>query len=719
MNEGKYNLYVNRELSWLKFNERVLEEADNMANPVFERLRFSAIYGSNLDEFYMVRMGSLLDQTLLNDKAKESRTGMTPQEQIDSVNVTLQHNKEKRDRVYWDSMMNLSTYDIGHIRMENLTDEERSYLESHFINQVLPLVSPQIIDKHHPFPFLENKKLYIGVHILSKSNKMKLGVVPIDKHFDRMIFIPHPTQRRFVLIEELICYFIDKIFNQTSIVDKIIFRITRNADINVDDDIGDVEIDYREVMQELLKKRRKLAAVRLEVYNSYNPEIIKYLCGQLELTQSQVFLRNAPLDMNFIFELESKLPPIADLVFEPLKPQQPMAINKLEPMHKQIQKRDIILHYPYESMSGLIRLIEESSVDPEVVSIKITLYRMATDSKIINALVKAAEKGIDVSVVVELRARFDEESNIEWSKHLEEAGCKVIYGIVGFKVHSKLLLITRKSGNKISYITHVGTGNFNEKTAKIYTDIALLTAHKEIGIEASTIFNSLFMGEFVKHTEHLLVAPKCLKNRIIELIDKEIAYANLGETSEIILKINSLTDKVLINKLIEASQAGVKITMLIRGICCVRTGIEGYTHNIKVISIVGRFLEHSRVYVFGTPERAQVFISSADFMTRNTERRVEVAAPIYDEINKAEILEWLHIMLRDNVKAREQNSDGTYSLRNTPEEPLDSQLYFYEKAYEKAEENQDFQAPKKSRLKLFDQLKSRLKQITTVILPKK
>ena len=702
---------MNRELSWLKFNERVLEEADNLANPVFERLRFSAIYCSNLDEFYMVRIGSLLDHTLLNNEGKESRTGMTPQEQIDTVNQTLQFTKEKRDNVYWDSMLSLSTYDIGHTRIEDLNNDQKSYLELYFTNQVLPLVSPQIIDKHHPFPFLENKKLYIGIYIHSKNNNMKFGIVPIDKHFDRMIFMPHPEELRFVLIEDLIYYFIDRIFNQKSIVDKVVFRITRNADINVEDDIEDVEIDYREVMQELLKKRRKLAAVRLEVYNSCNLEIIRYLSEKLDLNQNQAFIRNAPLDMSFVFDLEGKLPPISDLVFKPLKPQPPMFVSNLEPMYKQIQKKDILLHYPYESMAPLIRLLEESAVDSEVVSIKITLYRVARDSKIISALVKAAEKGIDVSVVVELRARFDEENNIEWSKQLEESGCKVIYGIVGFKVHSKLLLITRKSGHKISYITHVGTGNFNEKTAKIYTDIALLTAHKEIGIEASTIFNSLFMGDLVKHTEHLLVAPKCLKNRIIELIDQEIAHATKGEASEIILKINSLTDKVLINKLIEASQSGVKITMLIRGICCVRAGLEGYTHNIKVISIVGRFLEHSRVYVFGTPKRAQVFISSADFMTRNTERRVEVAAPIYDEINKKKILEWLNIMLRDNIKARKQNSDGTYSLKSIPEEPLDSQLYFYEEAYKRAEEKPALALSQKRQLKLLDRIKNKLKQI--------
>ncbi|WP_070000921.1 polyphosphate kinase 1 [Cellulosilyticum sp. I15G10I2] len=711
MNEKKYDLYINRELSWLKFNERVLDEADNAANPVYERLRFSAIYCSNLDEFYMVRMGSLLDQTLLKAEVKESRTGMTPQEQIDSVNQTLQHLKEKRDRVYWDSMMDLSAYNIVHSRIANLNAEEKCYLETYFMNQIFPLVSPQIIDRHHPFPFLENKKLYIGVHILSKNNNIKLGIVPIDKHFDRIIFIPHQTQMKFVLIEELIHYFIDKIFNEKSIVDKIIFRITRNADINVEDDIGDVDIDYREVMQELLKKRRKLAAVRLEVYISYNTELIRYLCKKLELDQSQVFLRHAPLDMGFIFHLENKLPPLEDLVFKPLKPQQPVTINKLEPMYKQIQKRDILLHYPYDSMSALIRLLEESAIDPEVISIKITLYRVARDSKIINALVNAAEKGIEVNVVVELRARFDEENNIEWSKQLEEAGCKVIYGIVGFKIHSKLLLITRKSGHKITYITHVGTGNFNEKTAKIYTDIALLTAHKEIGIEASTLFNSLFMGEFVKHAHHLLVAPKCFKNRIIELIDQEIAHANQGQTSEIILKVNSLTDKIIINKLIEASQAGVKVIMIIRGICCVRAGIEGYTHNMTVISIVGRFLEHSRIYVFGSKERAQIFISSGDFMTRNTERRVEVAVPIYDAFNKQEILEWLNTMMRDNVKARVQNSDGTYSLRSTPADPLDSQLYFYEAAYKKSAQKQDFSLPPKSKFKIVDLIKNKLKHL--------
>lgn len=679
----KFNLYINRELSWIRFNERVLEEAECATNPIYERLKFCSIYSNNLDEFYMVRVGSLLDQTFLKKVIRDSKTNMTPAEQISAVNHAVHDLLKRKDNAYFQNMQALSQYGLTYATISTLTKDELSYVENYFMSNIIHLLSPQIIDKHHPFPFLENKKLYIGLRLHFK-NEEKFGIIPIESYLEHVIYLSINGTTKFILIEELIYHFANKLFPNKNILDKTIFRTTRNTDIDISDDLSDQEVDYIEIMQELLKKRRKLAAVRLEFQFGVSPKLCDYLCSNLHLTSEQIFIQDSPLDLSFIFGLESKLSQNPALFYKTLRPQHSPLINKLEPLAKQIQRKDILMHYPYNSMKDFIRLLDEAATDKEVISIKMTLYRMAKGSEVISALIKAAENGIDVSVVVELRARFDERNNIEWSKQLEDAGCKVIYGLEGYKVHSKLLLITRKSGNKINYITHIGTGNFNEKTAKLYTDISLFTANQDIGIEASAIFNCLFTGEFVEHTNHLLVAPKCLKNHIIELIDREIAFAAQNLPSEIILKMNSLTDKLIINKLIEASQAGVKITMIIRGICCLRPGIAGVTDNIKVISIVGRFLEHSRIYVFGSRERADVFISSADFMTRNTEKRVEVATPIYDESNKAQIFEWLDIICHDNVKARVLQSDGSYTHQLGSSAYIDSQDYLYEKAYESA-----------------------------------
>ncbi len=696
-NTGKKNsVYVNRELSWLKFNLRVLEEAEDPGVPLFERLRFVSIFASNLDEFYMVRVGSLFDQLVLKKPVLDSKTGMSSEEQLEAIFDQTKLILPRKDQAYARILSELSDYRVHPITPYELSDEDYEYLSTYFEKEVLPLTSPQIIDKHHPFPFLKSKELYIGVHIAGKNeNAVRLGIIPASGSFSRVIFLPSRDGVRFMLVEDLLCLFADRIFFKHKIIDKTVFRITRNADLNVEDSTYDFDLDYREAMTELLKKRKKLAPVRLELRDAVNVNMMNYLCEHLELSHQQVFINHSPLDFSFVSALEGRLQKERELFFSPLTPQKSPYINPEERLIPQIQRRDILLHYPYHSIDPFIRLLNEAAEDPKVVSIQITLYRVAKDSKVVSALIKAAENGKEVKAVVELRARFDEENNIDWSKQMEEAGVSVIYGLDEYKVHSKLLLITRKSGNHIEYITQIGTGNYNEKTAKLYTDLCLMTANKEIGADASVVFNSLFMGNMVESSNHLLVAPLCFKSRIIELIDNEIAVAKLGQPALIQLKMNSVSDRVLIDKLIEASKAGVQVKMIVRGILCMRTGVEGQTENIKAISIVGRFLEHSRIYVFGAEERRKVYIASADFMTRNTERRVEVAAPVYDKRLQKELLDVMEVMFRDNVKARIQLPDGSYTHVRGDGEPLDAQAYFYEKAYEMAEQRFYSEPPKK------------------------
>lgn len=688
MTEQKQNkeLYVNRELSWLLFNTRVLEESEDRTIPLFERLKFVSIFTSNLDEFFMVRVGSLYDQCLLKEVVVDSKTGMTAKEQLDKIYAAVKDLLPRKDASYAAVMKELESQGVCQLDMNKISSEEEKYLDGYFRHSVLPLLSPQIIDKTHPFPFLENKKLYVGVRLHTKSGDMKLGIVPADRGVERMVFLKKEEGIRFVLMEDLILHFINQIFDEHKIMEKTIFRITRNADIDVEDNMIDTDLDYRKAMEELLKKRRKLAPVRLEVHSPIGSEMEGYLCEKLGLKKAQVFVDRAPLDMSFVFPLGDRLTQKTQLFDKPLKPQKHPGLRDDLTMTEQIRKKDFLLQYPYQEFKPIVRLLEESAQDPDVLSIKMTLYRVASNSQVVNALIKAAENGKEVSVVVELKARFDEANNIDWSKRMEEAGCNVVYGLDGYKVHSKLMLILRKTKDGVEYISHVGTGNFNEKTAKLYTDLALLTANKDIGVEVSTAFNCLFMGQTVDETQHLLVAPCSFKNKVIQMIDREIAVAKGGDKAEIILKINSLTDKVLINKLVEASKNGVKVSMIVRGICCLRAGIPGETENIRVISIVGRFLEHSRIYVFGCGERRKVYIASADFMTRNTERRVEVAAPIYQKDIEKELLDILSTMFKDNVKARKMQPDGSY-VRQTNDQPaLDSQIYFYKKAYKEAEE---------------------------------
>ncbi len=677
------DIYVNRELSWLKFNLRVLEEAEDESVPLFERLRFAAIFASNLDEFFMIRVGSLYDQTLLREVTRDNKSNLTPAEQLKLIFAKTRQFIPRRDQVYHDIMKGLSSKGVTHSPIHKLSGEDKHFLERYFEREILPLISPQIIDKHHPFPFLKNKDIYVGAHLSGKGSFVRFGVIPAGGYFDRVIFLPSQDGTiRFVLAEELICHFAGRIFEKYEIIDKTIFRITRNADISAEEALYDYDMDFRQTMEELMKKRKKLAAVRLELSSEVNDALKQHLCDSFEMSQSQIFVSSSPLDMSFTGVIESRLQGRSELFFEPLSPQHTIMVSENESMISAVKRQDILLSYPFESIAPFIRLLDEAATDPAVVSIKITLYRVAKDSQIINALIKAAENGKDVLAVVELRARFDEENNIDWSKRLEESGCFVIYGLGEYKVHSKLCLITRKTGNGIEYITQIGTGNYNEKTARLYTDLCLMTAHQEIGIDASMTFNSLSLGNPVEYARHLLVAPLILKQRVVEFIDREIAYARKGEPSGITCKINSLSDKTIIDKLIEASKAGVPVTLILRGICCLRSGIPEFTHNIKVISIVGRFLEHSRIYIFGAGERTSIFISSADFMTRNMQRRVEVAAPIYDPHIKLRILELINTMLCDNVKARVQQDNGEYTRLNTAGERIDSQLFLYNKAYE-------------------------------------
>lgn len=704
--------YDNRELSWLKFNERVLEEASDKSVPLCERLMFAAIFQSNLDEFFMIRVGSLYDRTLVDAEDRDNKTDMTCAQQLEAIFKRTAELVPMRDEAYRGIMSELEKHSVEQVDFRVLSKEEESYLRVYFTTEILPLISPQVIDKRHPFPFLKNKEIYAVAHLESKSS-VKLAIVPASGSFSRIIFLPGTgTKQRFMLVEELILHYMPLIFENYKILDKSLMRVTRNADINMEEALYDHDVDLRDVMSELLKKRKKLSPVRMELSRKLGGEAVAYLCEKLELKPEQVFRMKSPLDLSFVYSLRSRLADSLPLLFfGRADPQCSCEVIKDAPMIPQILRRDILLSYPFESIRPFLRLLMEAANDPDVVSIKITLYRVASNSKVIDALIAAAENGKDVLVLVELRARFDEENNIGWSQRLEHAGCSVIYGPESIKVHSKLLLITRKtSGGKIEYITQIGTGNYNEKTSALYTDLSLMTADQEIGAEAASVFNALSTNSLVEHTSRLLVAPLCLQNHIIEMIDDEIAVAKSGGEAFIGLKLNSLTDKTLMDKLTEASQSGVKIRMVIRGICCLVAGIEGYTDNIVITSIVGRYLEHSRIYIFGSPERRKIYISSADFMTRNTLRRVEVAVPIYDNHVRNRIMHIFDVLIRDNVKARIMLPDGTYTHVKTEGEPVDSQSAFIKEAYDNAAKSAA-RVPRKVKPTLVQKIKNSIRGI--------
>ncbi|MCD8299963.1 MAG: polyphosphate kinase 1 [Clostridiales bacterium] len=676
--------YDNRELSWLKFNTRVLEEAEDTGNPFCERLSFASIYQSNLDEFFGVRVGSLYDQMLVSKDIRDNKTNMTCQEQIYAICDQVRLLGLRKDACYADLDKGLEERGVDIATFPEIAPKDARYLDAYFEHEVRPLLAPQVVGRKQPFPFLKNQAIYavviLGPKKASKAYKSdKLGIVPcsIDV-LPRLVRIPdYPN--RYMLMEELIIHYLGRIFSHFEVKSKSLIRIVRNADIDPDEEMYDDDTDFRQVMEQLVSRRRRLAPIRLEYANMMDESIIDIICKYLKLKKNYVFPSESPLDLSFFSKISDILRNEKDMFFEKYVQKYPPDLNPRETMMDQIEEKDRFLFYPYESMDPFLKLLNEAAVDPEVVSVKMTLYRVARNSKVVEALIRAAENGKEVSVLVELRARFDEANNIGWSRRLEDAGCSILYGLDELKVHSKICLITRKDGDGVSYITQVGTGNYNEKTARLYTDFCLMSANRDIGEEASEIFTRMYMDEVVEETKHLMVAPKCLRSKILEKVDAQIGLAHAGKPAYVGAKTNSLTDKVIMDKLIEASQAGVKVELVVRGACCLIAGVPGLTENISVRSIVGRYLEHSRIYIFGK-EDPEVFISSADFMTRNTTKRVEVAAPVYDSEIRDRVLNIFKILMADNVKARVQMADGSYERMRTDEPPLIAQEYFMKDA---------------------------------------
>lgn len=654
--------YENRELSWLKFNERVLNEASDRDVPLCERLSFASIFQSNLDEFFMVRVGSLHDQMLFSETKRESKTNMTAGEQLSHIFKAARDLTRKKDHTYRHLMDELKEYGVELLNFSDIEYDDAVYLENYFKEQIMPILSPQVVGKKQPFPFIKNKEIYAVALLGSKSNE-KVGLVPCSNGIlKRLISIPS-ERNKYMLVEELILHFMPIIFEKYQIKSKSLIRIIRNADIDVDEAVDDEDTDYRDMMEKLIRQRKKLCPVKMEYSRVLDEKIIHNLCKELNLNHEQIYYSESPLELSFVFGLQDALRNNKNLFYERHIQKNPSWYVSGKPVISQVEEADRFISYPYESMQPFIRMLQEAGEDEKVVSIKMTLYRVAKNSQIVESLISAAENGKEVVVLVELRARFDEENNIEWSRRLEDAGCRIIYGLDYTKVHSKLCLITYREEGQIKYVTQIGTGNYNEKTSKLYTDLSIITANKQIGMEAAYVFTRLCMGEFVDETNYLLVAPKCMKSKILNYMDKEIEIARNGGKAYVGAKINSLTDKEIIDKLIECSRAGVRVEMIVRGICCLIPGVKGHTENISVISIVGRYLEHSRVYIFGTPDRDNIYISSADFMTRNMERLVEIAAPIYDDSIKTRIRNMFHIMECDTVKARQLCSDGNYVHR--------------------------------------------------------
>lgn len=672
-------IFINRELSWLEFDRRVLELARDKGVPLAEQLNFAAIYGSNLDEFFMIRVGSLYDQTLLKKEERENKTNMTPTAQLRAIMPVAAELQGHCDKILAKLFSHLREFGYDKVDFGKLSKEEDHFWKKYFLSELYPVLSPQIIDRRHPFPFLRNLETYVGARVREKDGGGDaFGLIPISSQFERLVFMKINGVTRFALVEELVEHFAHLAFGRYTVAESCVFRVTRNADINLQEAMQDQDLDYREVMSELLKKRRKLAAVRLQISAKASDEIVDFLCRKLVLDRRQCFAQSAPLALGFARPLAARLSKEGhnQLFYTPVRPMLPPPDFSLT---RAAQHGDVLLAYPYQSIRPFINMLNEAAVDPSVISIKMTLYRMATDSKIVEALINAAENGKEVVTIVELRARFDEQNNIDWSKQLESAGCTVIYGFEDYKVHSKLTLITRKVDGQYHYISQIGTGNYNEKTAELYTDLCFVSADQALGEEVAEVFNDLALEKTTAETERLLVAPLRFKSVILEEIGREIDAKRAGREALIQLKCNSISDRDIILKLSEASCAGVQVQMVIRGICCFKAGVPGLTDNISVRSIVGRYLEHSRIYIFGVGAGRRVYIASGDFLTRNTERRVEIGVRVEDPVLKNTLSDLLSLQLEDNVNAREMQPDGTYA-RVQPaegEKPLDSQMELY------------------------------------------
>lgn len=666
----------NRELSWLRFNQRVLEEAQDESIPLLERMKFVAIFTSNLDEFFMIRVGSLYDMAAVDDTAVDSRSGMTPSEQLNAIYDAVAPLYKERDKTYTQIKKKMSPYGICGLDFKELEPQEKKYVKNYFTEQILPILSPQIVDANHPFPHLLNKEIYVVAN-LKIENKNMLGIVPVPQFVSDILYLPGQGLR-YIRMEKVIMEYLEKVFERYEVSDKNYICVTRNADVSPDDEAYADNEDFRFVMKETLHKRTRMAAVRLETARDLDKKMETYFCEKFKITPKCIFRTKMPMKLKYIYSMADKVTSQLkrDLSYPIFVPQPSMQISNSKVM-AQLNRQDVLLFYPYESMEPFLQLLKEASVDPNVLTIKITIYRLANKARLVEYLCAAAENGKEVTVLIELRARFDEQNNIEWSERMEEAGCRVIYGFEGYKVHSKICLITYKSKNEIKYITQIGTGNYNEKTAKMYTDFSFMTADKSIGEDAALFFTNMSIGNLDGRYRHLIVSPTSLKEKVLQLMEEEIKK---GEEGRIIMKMNSVTDKEFIKKTAEASRAGVKIDLIVRGICCILPGIKEQTENLTVTSIVGRYLEHPRVFVFGKGDDAKIYIGSADMMTRNTEKRVEVACPIYDKKIKERLLHCLQVMLQDNVKARVMQSDGTYQRKPKGERNIDSQELFMKEA---------------------------------------
>ena len=682
----------NRELSWLQFNARVLAEAEDENVPLLERFKFLAIFTSNLDEFFMIRVGSLCDMAAVDKEHTDSKSGLTAKEQLHLIYKAVEPLYARRDAAFSDVDSKLSAIGLRRLTMDSLAPDEQKYIKRYFKDIIAPVLSPQIVDSHHPFPHLEGKVLHIAA-LLSHKKTERLGLLPVPASLPPIVFLPE-TPSRYILTEDILLAYADHVFEMYDILEKTVLCVTRNADIQVDDETFGVEGgDFRKKMEKLLRQRRRMAVVRGEINRPISDHFKEHFRSRFEVNDAQIFLsRTAPLKLGYAFSLGEHLPEKkrAFLSDAPFTPQQPAMLSAGQSLLKAALQRDILLSYPYESMEPFLQMIREAANDPAVLAIRITIYRLASKAKLVEYLCAAAENGKDVTALIELRARFDEQNNIDWSERMEEAGCKIIYGFEDYKVHSKICLITRRERGAVRHITQVGTGNYNEKTAKQYTDVSLITADERIGQDAGAFFNNMALGNLSGRYSRLFVAPTSLKNNILALMDEQIAK---GKDGYILLKFNSLTDIDVIAKLREASCAGVTVEMIVRGICCLLPGVPGHTENITVTSIVGRFLEHSRIYVFGRGDEEKMYISSADLMTRNTERRVEIACPIDDPAVRTRLHDILYAMQHDTVKARVLQPDGTYCKKPAVQDPICAQDLLMQQAIENARKQAAQPAP--------------------------
>lgn len=687
--------YNNRELSWLAFNERVLQEALDKRNPLLERFKFLAIFSSNLDEFFMVRVAGLQDQVKVGFTKPENKAGMTPKQQLNEIAVKTHQLVDLQYETLQKTLLpKLQKEHVEFVKMTDLSADQLDVMERHFEDHIFPVLTPMAIDAYRPFPMLLNKSINLAVVLEDVEDQaeegQKIAIVQVPSVLDRFVRLESKKDSyKLILLEDVISFFIRKLFHGFKVISTSVFRITRNADMTIHEEGAR---DLLKEIEEELRKRKWGAAVRLEIQQpDFDPAILEYLTNELEVHKKDVYAIEGFLDLTVFFSFYKKMAPVWEhLVFEGKVSQLPAGMETGKQIFQKVSEQDVFLHHPYESFEPVVQFISEAADDPDVLAIKQTLYRVSGDSPVIKALKRAAENGKQVTVLVELKARFDEENNVQWAKELEKAGCHVIYGMTHLKTHSKITLVVRKKDDKIERFVHLGTGNYNDQTAKIYTDMSLFTSKRQFGIDATNFFNYLSGYTEKPEFHYLSVAPFTIRTDIIDLIDTEIRFQKKHGNGRIIAKMNSLTDKLIIMKLYEASNAGVKVDLIVRGICCLRPGIPGVSENIQVRSIVGSLLEHSRVYYFNHNGKGRTFLSSADMMTRNLNNRIEILFPIVDETIKQQVKNILELGLADNVKARQQDADGVYHYvtRKNDEPVIDSQMELFRRAYQVAEDEE-------------------------------